>query len=382
MRSHVPHPPRLALAALGALATAAAVVVLVLVPAFSRADNLGALKSQLGAQQARQHGLSASIGQLNHSISTLDSQIALVRSREAAVNAELVRRRAQLTQVGNELSAERAHLGMLRRKLAAARLLLAAQLRSGYEADRPSLVTIVLSAHGFQDLLTTLSFLGDAQHSQQRLIALTVSAKRAAASTAARLAMLQRTDARLTEETAVQARALAGMNTLLGSREQALARARAAQAAALVASQAASRRLAGRISAVEAARRAAARRAAAAAAARAAAAAAAAAAGGGSGGSGEPGGSGGSGGSTAPSGGWAIPEAIVMCESGGQNLPPNSAGASGYYQIIPSTWKLFGGTGPAAYLASLSEQSAVASRIWNGGAGASNWVCAAIVGIH
>ncbi len=70
-----------------------------------------------------------------------------------------------------------------------------------------------------------------------------------------------------------------------------------------------------------------------------------------------------------------------MCESGGQNLPPNSAGASGYYQIIPSTWKLFGGTGPAAYLTSLSEQSAVASRIWNGGAGASNWVCASIVGI-
>jgi hypothetical protein len=77
-----------------------------------------------------------------------------------------------------------------------------------------------------------------------------------------------------------------------------------------------------------------------------------------------------------------IPYAIVLCESGGQNLPPNSAGASGYYQIMPATWKLFGGTGPAAYLASKAEQDAVASRIWNGGAGASNWVCAGMVGIH
>jgi hypothetical protein len=82
-----------------------------------------------------------------------------------------------------------------------------------------------------------------------------------------------------------------------------------------------------------------------------------------------------------PSGGWAIPYAIVLCESGGQNLSPNSAGASGYYQIMPATWKLFGGTGPAAYLASKSEQDAVASRIWNGGAGAHNWVCAGIVRI-
>ncbi len=83
-----------------------------------------------------------------------------------------------------------------------------------------------------------------------------------------------------------------------------------------------------------------------------------------------------------PSGGWAIPYQIVLCESGGQNLPPNGAGASGYYQILPATWKLFGGSGPAAYLASKAEQDAVASRIWRGGAGASNWVCAGIVGIH
>ena len=40
------------------------------------------------------------------------------------------------------------------------------------------------------------------------------------------------------------------------------------------------------------------------------------------------------------------------------------------------------GSGPAAYLASKGEQDAVASRIWDGGRGASNWVCAGIVGIH
>jgi hypothetical protein len=72
----------------------------------------------------------------------------------------------------------------------------------------------------------------------------------------------------------------------------------------------------------------------------------------------------------------------VLCESGGQNLPPNSAGASGYYQIMPATWTGAGGSGPAAYLASKAEQDAVASRLWNGGAGASNWVCAGMVGIH
>jgi membrane-bound lytic murein transglycosylase B len=69
----------------------------------------------------------------------------------------------------------------------------------------------------------------------------------------------------------------------------------------------------------------------------------------------------------------------VQCESGGQNLPPNWAGASGYYQIIPGTWRMYGGSGRHAYQASKSQQDAVATRIWNGGKGASNWDCNAIV---
>ncbi len=78
---------------------------------------------------------------------------------------------------------------------------------------------------------------------------------------------------------------------------------------------------------------------------------------------------------------WVIPTPIVMCESGGQNLTPNSAGASGYYQIIPSTWALFGGTQytQQAYQAPKSIQDLIAARIWNNGAGAHNWDCASMV---
>ena len=77
--------------------------------------------------------------------------------------------------------------------------------------------------------------------------------------------------------------------------------------------------------------------------------------------------------------GWAIPAAVVMCESRGQNLGPNSAGASGYYQIIPGTWAAYGGLryAPQAYLATADEQYVVAARIWAGGTGADQWVCRA-----
>lgn len=90
--------------------------------------------------------------------------------------------------------------------------------------------------------------------------------------------------------------------------------------------------------------------------------------------------SGGAPGTAVPTGEWAIPWAIVECESGGQNLPPNAATASGYYQFINSTWQAMGGSTPAAYLASKAEQDRLAAKLWAGGSGARNWDCAYIVG--
>jgi peptidoglycan hydrolase CwlO-like protein len=72
---------------------------------------------------------------------------------------------------------------------------------------------------------------------------------------------------------------------------------------------------------------------------------------------------------------WAIPEAIVMCESGGnfQALNPGS-GAGGAYQILPSTWKLYGGEG-LPNEAPPAEQHRIAAMIW-ADSGPSAWVCA------
>jgi septal ring factor EnvC (AmiA/AmiB activator) len=329
--------------------------------------SLGQLGEQLSQEQAHQQGLSASIGGLSGSIATLARQIGIVQTREAQVRTDLAPDERRLAATRVALGRERRLLVILRARLATARGILSRQLVSGYETDRPDLIDVVLEAHGFNDLLEQLTYLHDAQRQQQGIITLTRQAKSRADTAARRLGTLERTQKTITNETLVRVRALAGMNLLLQSKQGALQHARAAQQSALSASQARSSGLKAQISRIQAAQ-AAARAAAAAAAARAAAQSAPTPTS--------------TGAALGPSGGWAIPYAIVLCESGGQNLSPNGAGASGYYQILPSTWKLFGGTGPAAWLAGKAEQDAVASRIWDGGAGASNWVCAGIVGIH
>ena len=367
-------PIRLWLAGFAALAALGGGLVVAAISrsGTARAASINQLSSQLGQERGRQAGLSASIGRLSGLISSLDSQVALVQSREAAVRSELITDRAALAKDQLMLTRERRLVTKLIAQLARARMILSRQLISSYEGDSPDVVSVVLSSRGFSDLLDQLNFLSRAEQEQKSTIIATKLAKAQADGAERRLARLEAAAIQVTEAAMSRERALAGMNTLLQAKQAALGRAREAQQSALAASRARGAQLQSAIARLQA-QQAAAERAAAAAAAIAPTTTPAA------GGFAAPAATGPA---LGPSGGWAIPYAIVLCESGGQNLSPNSAGASGYYQILPSTWKLFGGTGPAAYLASKAEQDAVASRIWNGGAGASNWVCAGIVGIH
>ena len=329
------------------IAAAAAVLIAVgAVLPFSSgaAPNASQLRAGVSQQRNREHALSASVAGLSQLIARLQGQITLVQSRESAVRSQLAADRGTLAGVQASLRAQRKLAAALALRLAHARVVLAHQLVGGYETDAPDLLTVVLSAHGFTDLLERLDFLRQANRAQQHVIATTRADKAAAQRAAVRLGVLEAHDQRVTAGVSARAAALSGMDSLLQGKRSALASARSIQVAALRQTHTRRRQLEGALTALMRQQA----------------------------------------NATFPSSGqvsgpWAIPTPIVMCESGGQNLPPNAAGASGYYQIIPATWKGAGGSGPAAYLASKAEQDRVAAALWNGGSGASNWVCASLV---
>jgi septal ring factor EnvC (AmiA/AmiB activator) len=320
-------------------------------------NKLGATQSQLDSNTHHEQTLSNRIAELNSEVASLTGQISFVQSREAAAQERLASYRTKLADTKVRIGRERKRLAHLHNILDRAVSALRAELLSEYEQPQQSIVSIVINSSGFQQLLDNLQFLSRVKQREQSIITLTRTARGRAQAATDHLDTLQRSDAAAAKAAATQTNALAGMNALLNSRQAALADARSAQSSALAASKAKGAQLRAAITGIE----------------KQQAAAELAA---------QTINLPGAGGVTiAPSGGWAIPYPIVLCESGGQDLPPNSAGASGYYQIIPSTWRGFGGTGPAAYLAPKSEQDAIAAKIWNNGAGASNWTCAGIVGI-
>ena len=73
---------------------------------------------------------------------------------------------------------------------------------------------------------------------------------------------------------------------------------------------------------------------------------------------------------------FAIPQGIVMCESGGNYGALNpSSGAGGAYQMLPETYEGLGGQYEAPHLAPKSEQDRLAAKLWADGHGRGNWEC-------
>jgi peptidoglycan hydrolase CwlO-like protein len=304
---------------------------------------IGSLRSQAQQQRARERSLSGSIAALGQTISRLEGQLATLRQREVEVQGDLDRDQAKLERVQSALRAQRVRLTRLRARLAEARRVLANRLVELYKSPEPQLVSIVLSSSSFADLLERAAFVKRVQNQDQRIVNTVKNARHDATLAVGRLSQAEARQGRLVAVVQSRRNALAAMTSATASRQATLVQTRSVRTAALTATRANRRRVEGRIAKLEAAARAA------------------------------------SVSSAGPGGPWAIPWPIVQCESGGQNLPPNSARASGYYQILPATWKLYGGSGPAAWKASKAEQDRVAAKIWDHGRGRDAWVCAGLV---
>ena len=331
--------PRLVLAGVAACAVAVGSVA---VP-HARADKVGQVQSGIDSSRQKEKSLAAAAAKLAKLEQATAREVSLLESRVAEAQAELTRATALVATTQQRLDAARRRAERLRRRLGQVRAKLSALLASRYRGDRPDLVSVVLSSNGFASLLETMEFLHRVEHSDTQLLALVRRARydaRHQQGVLGRLTAQRRAAAQTVQR---HHDALAQIASGLRQRRAVLARARQARLASLRTTRAS------RIHAERVLQQLLAQRQQAAS-------------------------------QSGPGGPWAIPWAIVQCESGGQNLPPNSASASGYYQILDSTWAGLGGSTSHAFEGSKAEQDRLAAKLWAGGAGAHNWVCASLVG--
>jgi murein DD-endopeptidase MepM/ murein hydrolase activator NlpD len=148
--SHHARPAALALAAGLLLALG-----LLAVPGASGQDlqsRLDTKQSELDQQQERKGVLSSELARYNDQVDQLAGEVAVLRNREAIVEAELARVKAQLRR-------ERNRLEVLKKELRGSLNVLRQRLVSIYRSDEPDVLTVMLESDGFDDLISRYEYL-------------------------------------------------------------------------------------------------------------------------------------------------------------------------------------------------------------------------------
>lgn len=304
------------------------------------AQDIGVLEARIAGARQEAQGLAAEIESNEAAIAQARARAAAAAQEEARLGAMLAAGRAREAELTEAVAEAEARLEATQERLQRALGVLADRLVAIYKGGAPDATSLILEADGFDDLVTRVEYLQRLEEAdadlavrvrtlREQVQAQAEALETARARVAAHNARLEAAHARIAD-----ARAEADAEAA------ALADAQAQQAAALEGLHAQVDDWAGQVQRLERLSAADAQQEVA-----------------------------------SWFGDWAIPEAIVMCESGGSFDALNpSSGAGGAYQILPSTWESYGGNGKPNE-APPGQQHDIASQIW-ADSGASAWVCA------
>ena len=117
------------------------------------------LAGRVAAGQQRAGQLRSRIAQENTRIAGYEGTLSDLRARLGAINRSLTVQETALSQVRIDLTTARNRLRLLEGDLDRDRRILAAELVAQYETPPPSVIGVIVNAHGFDELLNGLGYL-------------------------------------------------------------------------------------------------------------------------------------------------------------------------------------------------------------------------------
>ncbi len=311
----------------------------------ARAADPGKLESKLAAARGEASSIAAGLRESNEELAVAQSEAAAAEAHEERLSGLLAEGEERTAALSARVAGTRRQLAAEKARLRRSRAALAARLVAIYENGSPSTASLLLDSGDYSELVTQTEYLRAISEADSALAARVATVRDAVRAESERVAALRE------RAVAYDERLAAARTEIAGVREA--AQASAAELAAVSADREASlgklkTSIGEWVSEVQEARAAEAKFSSEAAA-------------------------------EEEVGRWlggpySIPTYIVMCESGGNYSALNpSSGAGGAYQVLPSTWELYGGKGEPQN-APKAEQDRIAAEIW-ADSGTSAWVC-------
>ncbi|HEY1356229.1 MAG TPA: peptidoglycan DD-metalloendopeptidase family protein [Solirubrobacterales bacterium] len=145
------------------LAAAAALIVLLASSAPASARDLGSKleerEAKLSHVRERAGVLTTTISRYRDRIERLTGEIAALRRREAEVKRRLDAKQAELDEAVAELDVAKKHLELVRARLDRALVTLRQRLVAIYETGTPDMLSVIVGANGYQELIDRTEYL-------------------------------------------------------------------------------------------------------------------------------------------------------------------------------------------------------------------------------
>jgi septal ring factor EnvC (AmiA/AmiB activator) len=193
----------------------------------------GTLEGRIAASEAREGELHSGIGADTHQIEGFQGSIDDLQTRLDALESSLDTERNLLASLRSQLRTARANLASLQVQLGRDRQVLVAQVIASYESPPPDIVTVVLEAHGFADLLERLDEERAISRENAGATVHVAEEQKAVTAEASNLATLEASHARETSAVLVQRDEVAQLHLALVSRQVSYIRARDQKSAEL-----------------------------------------------------------------------------------------------------------------------------------------------------
>ncbi len=309
------------------------------------AADISALQQKVSSGREEAGSLAGQLQAAQGELAAAEQEAAVAGARQRKLTALLATGEEKAARLSAEVQQTKRRLVAEKRRLQRARAALSARLVAIYESGSPSTADVILASSSIDELATRTEYLERIQQSDSDLAARVAQVRRTVAAALRRVAALKARVDSYNERLAV---ARSEVSSVRENAEDAAAHLHSVAAARSAALSTLKDKIGQWASDIQAARAAEAERVSA---------------------------------EEATSeverwlgGPYAIPAYIVMCESGGNYGAVNpSSGAGGAYQILPSTWELYGGQGEPQN-APKAEQDRIAGEIW-ADSGPSAWVC-------
>jgi murein DD-endopeptidase MepM/ murein hydrolase activator NlpD len=219
------------------LALAAPLVLWAVLPLGSSGRSLSSkisnAQNRIDSARSHERVLSTDIAGYSRRINSLQGDITGLERRVAVIQAQLDVKQAQLARTQEDLRTERARLARLKARLAADRVVLGRRLREIYTAHKPDIVTVILEAKGFADLLERGEFMERINQQDARIVTRVRTAKEASAAATRRLTVLEVRQRRIAQEIEARRNEVAVIRDRLVGKRESYANARAGRESAL-----------------------------------------------------------------------------------------------------------------------------------------------------